>query len=335
MKKFRICYLIITAAVLAGSIFCLHPSVPAQASVSEPDAQAAGQTAGTTRILVLGCDRAAALTDSILLVSLEAPSGALRILQLPRDTYAVYTDRDYKKLNGAYAVLGLDGMKQFLSQSLGVSIDYAAALDLDCVSSLVDAVGGVDVEITQPMQYTDPSQNLHIDLQPGMQHLDGRQAEHFLRYRSGYANADLGRMDAQKRFLQAYLQKCQSMGTGGLVRMMLAVLPKMQTDLPVQEAVRLVQLLPQADVAEVPMTTAPGEAVRGSSGAWYYSLNRADMICAVNTYLLPQVPVTDASFDPNRVYDRQDFPEFHRIYTAPGTWEGAVSQSTVKSEERT
>lgn len=334
MKKFRICYLIFTAILLAGSIFWLHASVPAQASVFEPETAPVGRSDGVTRILVLGCDRAASLTDSILLISLEAPSGNVRILQLPRDTYAVYTDRAYKKLNGAYAALGLDGMKQFLSQSLGVAIDYAAALDLDCVSTLVDAVGGVDLEITQPMQYDDPSQNLHIDLQPGMQHLDGRQAEHFLRYRSGYANADLGRMDAQKRFLQAYVQKCQTMGTGGLVRMMLTVLPKMQTDLPVQEAVRFAQLLPQADVNGIAMTTAPGDAVRGSSGAWYYSLNRADMICAVNTFLLPSVPVTDASFDPERVFDRQDFPEFHRIYTAPGTWGGAAS-SFNHQEERT
>ena len=55
---------------------------------------------------MLGCDRAASLTDSILLVTAAPDCGELHVLQLPRDTYAAYTDRAYKKLNGAYAALG-------------------------------------------------------------------------------------------------------------------------------------------------------------------------------------------------------------------------------------
>jgi hypothetical protein len=61
------------------------------------------------RILMLGCDRAASLTDSILLLSVTPQTGQVRILQLPRDTYANYTERDYRKLNGAYNTLGADG----------------------------------------------------------------------------------------------------------------------------------------------------------------------------------------------------------------------------------
>lgn len=315
MGRFRAWFFV--AVVLAAAMFLL----PVQSQRSVPHstetvaAEPVLQASKVTRILVLGCDRSAALTDSILLLSVESPSGNVRVLQIPRDTYAAYTDRDYKKLNGAYSLLGMGGVKQLLSRALGVQIDYAAVLDLDCVSELVNAVGGVDVEVTQTMQYSDPEQDLFIDLRPGMQHLNGTQAEHFLRFRSGYANADLGRMDAQKRFLQAYIAKSQTVGASGLLQIFWAILPHLQTDLPIQEVIRLVHVLPQAELSDVPMLTAPGEAVQGSSGAWYYSINRAGMIRAVNEYLLPNVPVTEENFDPDRLFDRADFPEFHRIYT--------------------
>ncbi len=322
MKKFRICFLVIV--LLAGIVFLIPAHSQSGTSAREvhlSQAEPVGNSVRVTRILMLGCDRAAALTDSIMLLTVESPSGNIRILQIPRDTYAAYTERDYKKLNGAYNALGLDGMKQFLSASLGISIDYVAAIDLDCVSALVDAVGGVDVEVPQAMQYTDPSQNLTIDLQPGLQHLDGEQAEHYLRFRSGYANADLGRMDAQKLFLQSFLKKSQSMGSTGILQILWTMLPRAQTDIPVQEAIRLIRLLPNADLSEVPMATAPGEAVQGSSGAWYYSLNRAGMIRTVREFLLS--PDAEPAFDPNRVFDRQDFPKFHEIYTAPDSGAGA------------
>ena len=63
-----------------------------------------------TRILLLGCDRTSGLTDSILLISIDEGARQVGILQIPRDTYAEYTERDYKKLNGAKAALGEVGL---------------------------------------------------------------------------------------------------------------------------------------------------------------------------------------------------------------------------------
>ena len=270
-----------------------------------------------TRCLVLGRDRAAGLTDSMMLVCLGESGRSVRILQIPRDTYAAYTDRDYKKLNGALSRLGLGGLKSFLSEALGVPLDYAISLDLEAVAELVDAVGGVDVEILQEMRYVDSAQGLDIDFQPGMRHLDGREAELFLRYRSGYADADLGRMDAQKRFLQAFTEKCSHADAGELVVATLKILPHVQTDLPIGEAIRLVRLLSAGDVTEFTAVTAPGEAVQGNSGAWYYSLNRAGMIRVINGILLPSPLIGEEQFDRARIFDRVENPHFHNVYIAP------------------
>ncbi len=295
---------------------CIHPqSSPSTLSAQATPTGKRGDD-GITRLLILGRDRAAGLTDSILIATVNERDGSLRVLQLPRDTYAEYTDRDYKKLNGAYAVLGLVGTKQFLSEALGVQLDYAISFDLDCVAELVDAVGGVEVEVTQTMRYRDPYQDLVIDLEPGIHRLNGTTAEHFLRFRSGYVNADLGRMDAQKRFIGAFAKQCASLNSLSLTQLMWKLFPHVETDLPVHRALQLAKIVPSCNVDEIPMLTAPGEAVLGVSGAWYYSLNQAGMIRAIREYLLC-VDFDEARFDPQRKFDRPQNPDFHKIYTAP------------------
>ncbi len=335
MLKFRLAAF--AAAICSLLLFFTQVQNRGIVQASEPqiDRAVLASNRHATRILLLGKDRAAELTDSILILSVSHESGDLRILQIPRDTYAAYTDRDYRKLNGAYARLGLGGIKQFFSQSLGVSVDYALAIDLDCVSALVDAVGGVEVEIPQEMVYNDPSQNLSISLPAGRRLLNGNEAEQFLRFRSGYANADLGRMDAQKEFLRAYAQSCQSVGVKELLRIVWTVLPSAETDLPIGEAIRLVRLLPTLEPEQIPMITAPGEAVQGNSGAWYYVLCRAGMIRAINEYLYPNAPITELEFDPARVFDRPDAAEFHKIYTSPDSISEDVPSISQRKESST
>lgn len=264
-----------------------------------------------TRILVLGVDRAARLTDSIFIVTVDEAAKEARILQIPRDTYANYTDRDYKKLNGALGVLGADGVKDLLSESLGVEIDRYVILDLSCLAGIVDAIGGVDVELKQDIYYT--GEGLNYALSAGRQHLDGRGAELLVRFRSGYPNADLGRLDAQKQFLLAFAQKCKSISLKEMLRVAWIALPRVETDLGVHEIVRLASVLRECDAEHIPMATLAGEAVQGVSGAWYYSLCREKAARMVREYLLADA----AEFDPKGLFDRADHPDFHKIYTAP------------------
>jgi sugar/nucleoside kinase (ribokinase family) len=71
----------------------------------------------------------------------------------------------------------------------------------------VDAIGGVEADVPFDMHYDDPAQGLHIHLEKGRQRLDGKAAEQFLRYRSGYATGDLGRVDARSGFLRTVLSQ--------------------------------------------------------------------------------------------------------------------------------
>ncbi len=309
----RLCGIAVLLAVLFSLASCMGAAGTDIGDARGADAAVPSETeTGDLRILMLGCDRAASLTDSILLLSVTPRTGRVHILQLPRDTYANYTDRDYKKLNGAYNTLGADGTREFLSRALGVRIDYTAVYDLDVVRAAVDAVGGVEVDIPQAMRYSDPIQGLEIDLAAGKQRLDGEAAEQFVRFRAGYADADLGRLDAQKLFLDAFLRACRSLSPVRLSGVCLTVLPRVRTDMPTAEVLRLAFALLRAEAPTLTTETAPGDAAKGVSGAWYYILNREEAARAISD--MTEFSCTE--FDPNRVFDRPEHPEFHRIYTA-------------------
>lgn len=269
------------------------------------------------RVLLLGCDRTADLTDSIMLVTLNETKKQASILQIPRDTYAEYTDRAYKKLNGAKNALGTKKMMRFLETALGVSIDCYVVIHPDALVAIVDAVGGVDIDIEQDMDYSDPAQNLEIHLSAGKMHLTGAQAEQFVRYRSGYANADLGRLDAQKKFLHAIAKKCLTISYPQMLGAALRSMTSIQTDVGIGQVGAILRTLRACDPDKTPMVTLPGEAAQGRSGAWYYIVNRARATETVNSHLMPTVPLTEEEFDPNRVFDREENEEFHRIYTSP------------------
>jgi len=308
---------------LVGAVLAVTTAFPRTEAAAHATARTVAPTVETTaqgrvtRFLVMGVDRAAKLADTLFVVTLDESVPRATVLQIPRDTYAAYTERDYKKLNGCLGVLGEKGTKDLLSRALGVPIHYFVVLDLSCFSALVDAVGGVDVDIPHDMDYSDPAQGLEIHLPAGHRHLDGCDAEQFVRFRAGYVNADLGRLDAQKLFLKGFAAKCVSLSSGQTMQMLSMAMTKLQTDIGLPAALRVMELLRRCDPDQISMATLAGQAAQGNSGAWYYIVNREGGRNMVNEYLLPTHPLTAAEFDPDGLFDRGEHELFHKIYIAP------------------
>ena len=130
----RLCGLVLALVLCVTAVFV---------GAEEPDTTEETATVfakdRVTRILLLGCDRASGLADSILVVSINESDKQVSILQIPRDTYAEYTEKSYKKLNGALSALGESGIKELLGEALGVTIHHFAIvkLDLFCNSNTV------------------------------------------------------------------------------------------------------------------------------------------------------------------------------------------------------
>ncbi len=243
---------------------------------------------GAFHFLMLGKDSAAELCDVIMLVSYKPSDRSLCIVQIPRDTYFAYTDGSYRKINAASRVLGgSDKLKNKLSQALGVSIDGYVEFDLDFVKRAVDMVGGVEIDVPCDMDYDDPEQDLSIHLKKGLQTLTGEQAVAFIRFRSGYLRADLGRMDAQKLFLASFAKAfSERVSVSELPRMLLMSVGHLKTDVRFDTMLSVLTEMRQLSTDRITVLTLPGEEFQSEySGAWYYILSHDGCETAIGDYL--------------------------------------------------
>lgn len=282
-------------------------------------------------ILVAGSDRTSGLYDVLMLVSVDRENSQIWTMQIPRDTYAAYTDSSYRKLNGAISSLG--GMEQFckfMSSALGVRIDRYVSLTPDAFVKSVDALGGVEIELPRAMKYSDPAQGLYIDLPAGKQTLDGKTAEQFVRYRSGYVTGDIGRLDAQKLFLSALFCKARQVDSvWTLVRLGVSLLPEMNTDMTSADVLSLAKLLREIESDNVFFVTAPGaEAKEPTSGASYYVLS-----ASATAELIEGHFGSVGEFDKSKVFLKEEYARFRNIYNGYSNYTVHSASENGKTEE--
>jgi len=88
-------------------------------------------------------------------------------------------------------------------------VEKYAVIDYEAVVACVDMIGGVQVDVPFHMEYTDIYDDppLYIDIPEGVQVLDGEQSLKFLRFRKGYDNQDLGRIEAQQQFIKSFVKR--------------------------------------------------------------------------------------------------------------------------------
>lgn len=162
-------------------------------------------------VLAIGVDGSETRSDTIILASMNLETKEVSLLSIPRDTRVRYNG-SWDKITHLFSYdtsgqLTVDTIKEIA----GVNINYVAIINFDGFSNAIDELGGVEVEVPDMgnggMYYDDPAQDLHIALDAGYQYLDGEEAQGFVRYRSGYANADLGRIETQRYFLQQLVQQ--------------------------------------------------------------------------------------------------------------------------------
>lgn len=155
-------------------------------------------------IVVLGTDVGGGNTDVITV--LRVRDGVTQVTQIPRDTYIESPRFGPLKINALYSLGGPEAVKEELSRHLGRPIQHHVLINLAAIRRMADASGGIVVDVPKRMAYTDRSQGLYIDLQPGPQLLKGRDLEGFLRFRHDELG-DIGRLERQKLALQALVRK--------------------------------------------------------------------------------------------------------------------------------
>jgi LCP family protein required for cell wall assembly len=157
-------------------------------------------------------ERFRGLTDTMILVQLNPQQDSLKLLSLPRDTRVNLEGWGWSKLNSALARVGPEGMVGEVEELTGTTVDGYLLVSLQAARDIVDALGGIDVHVPERMVYNDEAADLHIDLKEGPAHLNGEQAEGFLRFRHD-GRGDIGRVQRQQAFFRALVAKLRQPGT--------------------------------------------------------------------------------------------------------------------------
>ena len=256
---------------------------------------------GFYNFLLVGKDVAGTNTDVIMALSFDTKNNKIAILQMPRDTY-VNVPYSFKKLNSVYSAAynaaawegknlaerkksGVEGLSNALLKNFGIVIDRYVFVDISGFRHIVDAIDGVDVYVQEDMTYYDEYQDLEINLKKGNNHLTGEQAEGFVRFRSGYVNADIGRMDAQKIFMSAFLDKLFSVSSiTKIPELANTVLDYVETDVSVSDAMVFGKELLEMDLSQITIHSLQGEALYHTDGLSYFSVYEKANIDLINKY---------------------------------------------------
>lgn len=269
------------------------------------------ESIGVVNILLLGVDKGGLRSDTIMLVSLNGKTKKVNVLSIPRDTRVPFGS-NYYKINAAIGIGEQEVRKKNLKEPeeltiqkvkmlTGMPIHYFMTIDFDAFIEIIDILGGVDFEIPFNMVYNDPAQNLHINLKAGMQHLNGKQAHDFVRFRKGdpgykgYANGDLGRIEAQQAFMRALAeQKLKPQYLLKATEIFSSIKENVRTNYSAKDLLKHIGIIKDLNSEDFKMHQLPG-TTQTIGGQSYVICDEAATADLVSEYFYPETEADEPS----------------------------------------
>lgn len=288
---------------------------------------------GTFNFLVVGLNADLGNnTDTIMLVQYDVGEEQINVVQIPRDTY-IDAGYNFHKINSVFAAAynagsggvterrvtgmegdgegGIMGLCEFVENCYAVKIDYYALIDLDAFQGFIDKLGGLRVNVPTRMKYNDSEQDLYIDLYPGEQTLTGYQAMCMVRNRKTYADADYGRMDAQKIVLSALLKQIKEDFTADTLSSVIEfAFDNVTTNLSLSDCIYFGTQALSVDMENLKMVTMPTTTVDG-----YILTLETSCLEVINEYLnVYDEYVTAEDFDRGNRLTTTSYSNLHNTY---------------------
>ncbi len=268
--------------------------------------------------LVAGFDEAAENTDVLFTVSYDFKTNHVYVAQIPRDTYFGF-GKAQNKINQIYATRRLYGddqntamkyLSDTLAEAFGTVFDGYAGVTVETFKKTVDALGGIDIELPSDMTITSTDGKVVV-LKNGINHINGDVAEYFIRYRKGYVTGDLGRIDAQKFFLDALFKKIASgISLPAIISIARTLNDDIITDVKLTDGISLIsEILRSEGDKTTYYVTMPGEAIQSDNGISFYVLNRKNAAEVTRKYMN-----SEKEFDLKRVFYNSGEIGFVNIY---------------------
>lgn len=274
LNALLISFLMIFAAV--GGIYCAKLYTTPYSSVVEDFQVGTLSEVKISKekcnILIMGTDKEGLRTDVMMLAQIDPQRETAVVMSIPRDTRVKYAGSS-RKITEVHAVgmnRGKHGSEAAIiavKELTGIPINHFVKVNFDAFEDCIDELGGVDFDVPQRMKYRDPYQDLYIDLQPGMQHLDGDKSEQLIRFRR-YKNGDLDRIKVQQDFIHAIAeQKLQMKYIGKIDDIYGIISDNMETSMTPADIVQCGMQMLSIGTENITTVTMPGtpEDIGGGS----------------------------------------------------------------------
>ena len=150
-------------------------------------------------------------SDTMMVATVDPKYDRASLMSIPRDTRVRIYGYGFDKINAAFAYGGEPLAEKTVENFLGIDIDHYIIVDVKSFVKIIDAIGGIDINVEKRMKYEDPwddNGGLYINIFPGRQHMDGKKAVTYVRYRD--SEGDIGRIERQQKFIQACMDKVMS-----------------------------------------------------------------------------------------------------------------------------
>lgn len=288
---------------------------------------------GRFNVLILGVDADDLHTktgraDAIIVASVDIVNKSISLLSIPRDSYVEIPGYGMDKINHSYHYGGLELVKQTVQDFLQVPIDYYAVTNFDGFEEIVDILGGVEIDVDKRMYYR--TYDSLIDIEKGLQVLNGEKALQYVRFRHD-PMGDITRTERQQKFLIAVYEKAMSAGTfTKLPKLIPAVLDMLETDFTMTQLVRLADLLHDAGLTNIKNTSLPG-TFGNMKGVSYWIPDRTALPELVLEYFgaeVDELPAIKLNLDSNASNEEEPEETNPSSQTEPETPSGENPQET-------
>ena len=227
-------------------------------------------------VVAFGVDKEGYRTDTIMLTFVNIETKKVNIISIPRDTYIELPEDIYNELkekrsdtpsklriNGVPAFAPKDERYEYsartIEELLDIDIDYYVTINTKCFIEAVDLIGGVEFDVPTRMKYSDPLQDLYVDIYPGLQVLNGEDAEGVVRMRKCYDDkSDISRIKTQQSFMKEFFK--QALSSNKVLDIVKSASDDIETDLNTTDILKFATSLMdgmQSDNLE--MVTLPGK----------------------------------------------------------------------------
>ncbi len=192
-------------------------------------------------------------TDTIMFLRIDPMQKKAYLISIPRDTFVKIPGHERDKINAAYAWGEEKLLIESANELLDTTINHYIEVDFEGFKKLIDALGGVDITVDEPL--IDPKANANFPV--GTYHMNGDQALSYVRTRATIT-ADYGRIKRQQNFLKEMIKQHLNIATINKIPDLFKLLQEnTQTDLDLNTIVKYAMLIKEMNPESIQMVTLP------------------------------------------------------------------------------